>query len=123
VGGPVRSPGQCDLHYAPRAQIELVCCDAIAGRAVALLAAGKRVVILGDRRPLEHSEIPSIPLPSSANEMARVLYHALREVDRQGYDVALVSLPPESGMGAAIADRLRRAAGPRAAPLFPVRVP
>jgi L-threonylcarbamoyladenylate synthase len=37
----------------------------------------------------------------------------LRDIDRQGFDAILVSLPPETGLGLAIADRLRRAAGPR----------
>jgi L-threonylcarbamoyladenylate synthase len=52
-------------------------------------------------------------LPDAPEEVARVLYAILREIDRQGFDAVLVSLPPEKGLGLAIADRLRRAAGPR----------
>jgi L-threonylcarbamoyladenylate synthase len=45
--------------------------------------------------------------------LAHVLYDLLREVDAGGSDVALVTLPPDQGLGAAIVDRLVRAAGPR----------
>ncbi len=57
------------------------------------------VVVLGEAR--------SLP------EYARRLYENLRAFDRHGCDVVLASLPPEDGLGLAIADRLRRAAGDR----------
>jgi L-threonylcarbamoyladenylate synthase len=37
----------------------------------------------------------------------------LRELDQQGCDLIIASLPVEEGLGLAIANRLRRAAGPR----------
>jgi hypothetical protein len=40
-----------------------------------------------------------------------VLYSRLREADRLAVDVVLAVLPPDEGVGAAVADRLRRAAG------------
>jgi L-threonylcarbamoyladenylate synthase len=43
---------------------------------------------------------------------ARGLYGFLRELDRQGCDLIVASLPAEEGLGLAIANRLRRAAGP-----------
>ncbi len=49
----------------------------------------------------------------SLPEYARRLYENLRAFDRHGCDVVLASLPPEDGLGLAIADRLRRAAGER----------
>ena len=49
----------------------------------------------------------------SVPEYARRLYENLRAFDRHGCDVVLASLPPEDGLGLAIADRLRRAAGER----------
>ena len=57
------------------------------------------VVVLGEAR--------SLP------EYARRLYENLRAFDRHGCDVVLASLPPDDGLGLAIADRLRRAAGDR----------
>ncbi|MGW1290631.1 Sua5 family C-terminal domain-containing protein, partial [Streptomyces sp. NPDC002586] len=44
---------------------------------------------------------------------ARGLYGFLRELDLRGCDLIVVSLPVEEGLGLAIANRLRRAAGPR----------
>ncbi|MBW8884524.1 MAG: translation factor Sua5, partial [Planctomycetia bacterium] len=41
------------------------------------------------------------------------LYSLLRRADELGCDVIISSLPIEDGIGAAVADRLRRAAGPR----------
>jgi L-threonylcarbamoyladenylate synthase len=110
--GPVRSPGQHPLHYAPRAQIILVSADEAPARAAALAAAGRRVVVLSDS-PAASSSIEYIGLPHSPVDAARSLYEILRLVDRRGFDVALVTLPSEEGVGLAIRDRLRRAAGPR----------
>jgi L-threonylcarbamoyladenylate synthase len=45
--------------------------------------------------------------------MARELYSALRDLDAAGVDVVIAALPPTAGLGEAVGDRLRRAAGPR----------
>ncbi len=45
--------------------------------------------------------------------MARGLYAALRDLDAAGVDVVIAALPPAAGLGEAVGDRLRRAAGPR----------
>jgi L-threonylcarbamoyladenylate synthase len=49
--------------------------------------------------------------PANADEYARVLYARLREADRCGVDVLLAVPPPDTGVGVAVGDRLRRAAG------------
>lgn len=54
-----------------------------------------------------------VTLPASTAAYAHGLYGFLRELDRQGCDLIIASLPPEEGLGLAIANRLRRAAGPR----------
>jgi L-threonylcarbamoyladenylate synthase len=54
-----------------------------------------------------------ITVPGSTAAYARGLYAFLRELDRQGCDLIVASLPAEQGLGLAIANRLRRAAGPR----------
>jgi L-threonylcarbamoyladenylate synthase len=113
-GGPVRSPGQHALHYAPRAEIVIVGADELPKRAADLIAAGRRVVVLGSPSAGQlPSRLEILPLPDPLADLARSLYDILREVDRRGFDVALVTLPPDEGLGLAIADRLRRAAGPR----------
>jgi L-threonylcarbamoyladenylate synthase len=44
------------------------------------------------------------------DDYARVLYDRLRQADRLAADVLLVVAPPSTGVGAAVRDRLRRAA-------------
>jgi L-threonylcarbamoyladenylate synthase len=51
------------------------------------------------------------------------LYSLLRRADELGCDVVLTTVPSEHGLGAAIADRLRRAAGPRSGELTPPQNP
>jgi L-threonylcarbamoyladenylate synthase len=113
-GGPVRSPGQHALHYSPRARVAIVDEACLAERASAEQSRGARTVVLCcDCRVPQPAGFERLPLPDSLGDLAQSLYATLREVDRRGFDLALVVLPPEAGLGAAIADRLRRAAGPR----------
>ncbi|MGW5482892.1 Sua5 family C-terminal domain-containing protein [Streptomyces sp. NPDC004008] len=53
----------------------------------------------------------------------RGLYGFLRELDQRGCDLIVASLPEEEGPGLAIANRLRRAAGPRTARPVPTPCP
>jgi L-threonylcarbamoyladenylate synthase len=110
--GLVRAPGTLKSHYAPEANVLLVSRDALVGRARSMVEAGQRVAVLASGRP------PSLPdgvivlnAPGDAGEYARVLYARLREADHAGVDVVLAVPPPDTGVGAAVADRLRRAAG------------
>jgi L-threonylcarbamoyladenylate synthase len=86
-------------HYAPDAAVEIVTAEALAERADQLRNQGRRVVTI----------VPSADLDADA----RTLYARLRDADAQGADVILAVLPEDEGIGAAIADRLRKAAGPR----------
>ena len=54
-----------------------------------------------------------VEVPESMAAYARGLYGFLRELDERGCDLIVASLPEETGLGLAIANRLRRAAGPR----------
>ena len=84
----------------------------LAGRATALLAAGERVAVLApDPIPPLPADVVVLDAPANADEYARVLYARLREADRRGVDVLLAVPPPDTGVGVAVGDRLRRAAG------------
>jgi L-threonylcarbamoyladenylate synthase len=99
TAGEVAASGTLPSHYAPDARVELVRAEALAERADQLRATGRTVGVLD--------------APADAAEYARVLYARLRELDGTGVDVILAVLPTEDGVGAAVADRLRRAsAGP-----------
>jgi L-threonylcarbamoyladenylate synthase len=86
--------------------------DDLAPRATALLAADHRVAVLapGPVPPLP-ADVVVLDGPADSDEYARVLYARLREVDRRGVDVLLAVPPPDAGVGVAVGDRLRRAAG------------
>lgn len=93
------APGLLASHYAPKAQVILVTAAEAAEREESLRASGKKIVRLS--------------ASSDLAEQARSLYAAMRTADEQGADVLLAVLPDESGLGLAIADRLRKAAAPR----------
>lgn len=118
TGNPgVRVPGQHPLHYSPDARVVLVTPAELRARATALAHEGKRVGVLvprGQAQNLpEDMGIVPIMVPDSLEEFASSLYRFLRSFDEQGCDVIVASLPAQGGLGAALRDRLQRAAGPR----------
>jgi L-threonylcarbamoyladenylate synthase len=47
---------------------------------------------------------------SSVEQFARTMYQIMRELDQKGMDVILVESVSDKGLGAAVMDRLRKAA-------------
>jgi L-threonylcarbamoyladenylate synthase len=110
--GLVRAPGTLKSHYAPEAAVLVVDADELTARARALLDAGQRVAVLGTGALADlPPDVIVLDAPRDADEYARVLYARLRAVDRRGVDVLLAVPPADAGVGVAVADRLRRAAG------------
>ncbi|MFC5909146.1 L-threonylcarbamoyladenylate synthase [Streptacidiphilus monticola] len=112
----VRVPGQHPSHYAPRARVVLVEPEKVVVEAELAQELGHRVGVFlppgfGGAEVKAHAVVP---VPGSAAAFARGLYGYLRELDQQGCDLIVASVPAEEGLGLAIANRLRRAAGPRA---------
>ncbi len=113
----VRVPGQHPSHYAPRARVILVDPEKVVVEAELKQALGHRVGVL---LPATFRSTPVnvhavVQVPGSMAGYARGLYGFLRELDQQGCDIIVASLPVETGLGLAIANRLHRAAGPRPA--------
>ncbi|MHC3469472.1 L-threonylcarbamoyladenylate synthase [Streptomyces sp. 7R007] len=111
----VRVPGQHPSHYAPRAQVVLVEPEKVVHEAELAQEVGHRVGVL---LPSAYAGAPVrahavVTVPESGAAYARELYGFLRELDQRGCDRIVASLPEEEGLGLAIANRLRRAAGPR----------
>ncbi|MFJ2822023.1 L-threonylcarbamoyladenylate synthase [Streptomyces toxytricini] len=113
----VRVPGQHPSHYAPRARVVLVEPEAVAAEAALAQEAGHRVGVFLPAAlagtPVKAHAV--VDVPRSLDAYARGLYGFLRELDEQGCDLIIASLPAEEDLGLAIANRLRRAAGPRTA--------
>ncbi|KOX13124.1 L-threonylcarbamoyladenylate synthase [Nocardiopsis sp. NRRL B-16309] len=117
VESAVRVPGQHPSHYAPRARVVLVEPGHVLGHAEFLHAHGCRVGVLvppgfaGGSGGCAGQRV--IAVPESGARYARRLYEFLRDFDRHGCEVVVASVPAPDGLGLAIADRLRRAAGSR----------
>lgn len=117
--GSVRVPGQHPVHYSPNARVILVEPQQLADRVLSLSREGLRVGVLlppGVACPdgPDAAHVVAVMVPASMPEYAASLYRFLRSLDREGCDVILASLPDAHGIGAALCDRLLRAAGPRA---------
>ncbi|MGA4837452.1 L-threonylcarbamoyladenylate synthase [Streptomyces sp. G45] len=113
----VRVPGQHPSHYAPRARVVLVEPDEVVAEAERAQRLGHRVGVFlppaFTDTPVEAHAVAAVPASTAA--YARELYGFLRELDQRGCDLIIASVPAEEGLGLAIANRLRRAAGPRPA--------
>lgn len=101
----VKAPGMLTSHYAPALPVRL---EAAAPEPdEAFLAFGPDQFIRGGRERLNLSPTGDL------HEAAANLFAMLRALDRPGARGIAVMPVPETGLGAAINDRLRRAAAPR----------
>ena len=121
----MKSPGLLSRHYSPRAELTLYegptrpVLERIIADAADAIARGQRPgVIAADEDDLR----PASPLLRIArlgperdhHALAANLYNTLRSLDAEGVDVILArTFADESGLAAAIHDRLRRAAAGR----------
>ena len=110
ASGPSRAPGMLASHYAPRTPLVLCERDEAPGRVEALAASGERVGLLTLDSTRDSGAHAAWDAGGDVDLLARSLYGWLREADAQSLDV-LVAVPPEPrGLGAAVRDRLVRAA-------------
>lgn len=111
VSGPTETttampaPGMLPKHYSPQKTLRFATqFTAVEGQRVGYIAFGKpmmsahRVWVLSDDGDLD--------------EVARKLFAAIREADESDCDVLIVDKCDQTGVGAAIMDRLRRAVTP-----------
>lgn len=104
-----RSPGTRYRHYAPSIPVILLDPEGLWKDKPLLKDAGSRVAYVG---------VSPAPMPvfsqvrfGSVKQYAGGLFSALRKMERSGAGIILAELPPEEGVGLAVRDRLRRAAG------------
>jgi L-threonylcarbamoyladenylate synthase len=95
AAGPSRAPGMLESHYAPRCR-----------------------VLLADDEAAARSLAESYPAAETIADddlvnYARTLFGRLRDADDRGVDTVIAVLPPPSGLGHAIRDRLTKAAATR----------
>ncbi len=107
-GTGVKAPGMLASHYAPGLPVRL---DADRpGPDEAFLAFGPDQFIPGGAERLNLSQNGDL------HEAAANLFAMLRALDRPGRSAIAVMPIPDTGLGLAINDRLRRAAAPRSSP-------
>lgn len=99
-GGPLHGPGQLESHYAPQAALRLNALSPLLGEVyVGFGEYGRGATSLSTSGDLQ--------------EAAANLFRILHEVDALGSSMIAVAPIPDTGLGEAINDRLRRAAAPR----------
>ncbi len=96
--GPARSPGMQSRHYAPRLPLRLNAASPWPGEALLGFGPGAGRATL------------NLSASGNLEEAAANLFAMLRELDAGGHAGLAVSPIPETGLGRAINDRLRRAA-------------
>ena len=99
------APGQLESHYAPNATVRLNATTVNASEA--LLAFGP------DMGPKTYKTSLNLSERGDLHEAAANLFAMLRELDKPDVKTIAVMPIPETGLGIAMNDRLRRAAAPR----------
>ncbi len=95
------SPGQLLSHYAPRLPVRLN---------VSSVKPGEALLAFGPQAPDHAGPMLNLSPSSDLREAAARLFSAMRQLDQAGLS-GIAAMPiPDHGLGAAINDRLRRAA-------------
>jgi L-threonylcarbamoyladenylate synthase len=115
------SPGMKYTHYAPKGQLTLIeshSKDRVSHYIATQLTLAKHKgqktgVLLLELTDVQYDADLIIQL-SEANDLYQIaqnLYHTLRKFDEAGIEIIIAQTCAESGLGVAIMDRLRKAAG------------
>ncbi len=96
ASGPSRASGMLSSHYAPNCTV-LLADDAVDAERLRAGTPGSEV----------------LDLTGDVAEYARQLYARLRDADHRGVPALIAVLPPATGLGHAVRDRLTKAAAPR----------
>lgn len=99
-GAALKSPGMRHRHYSPRAAVVIV--------KGAIPPGGPDSAFIGIDQSA--GQFSNSLILSSVEEYARAVFEFFRECDRRGVKTIYCEAVPETGVGAALMDRLRRAA-------------
>ena len=109
TGNKIAVPGQLPTHYAPKTPLRL-----IAKAKDFVPEKNQRVGLLAwhpVKTPNPYAEVRQLSKRRHLRDAAANLFRCLRELDGVRLDLIVAEQLPEHGLGAAIMDRLRRAAG------------
>lgn len=107
-----RVSGTLESHYSPTAQVMVVesaneATHLLTGQAIDSSSIGI-IALVSDE--IELGTATELARPNDLNAYAAQLYAALRKADDLGLNTVVAVLPPNTGVGVAIRDRLQRAA-------------
>jgi L-threonylcarbamoyladenylate synthase len=110
IGEQLEAPGQLPSHYAP--STALIITDDLASFEA---PTGKRIggLAFSAEAPDRFHEVRTLSRAGDLREAAANLFRCVRELDERQLDLIVAERVPESGLGVAIMDRLRRAAAAR----------
>lgn len=98
----LKSPGMLASHYAPSLPVRLN---------ITAPETGEALLAFGGNVPQGTRHVVNLSSSGDLKEAAARLFSALRELDKPGIYTAIAVMPiPSEGIGAAINDRLKRAA-------------
>ncbi|HEX5018445.1 MAG TPA: L-threonylcarbamoyladenylate synthase [Actinomycetes bacterium] len=106
----VRAPGTTATHYSPSANVVAIERDDLEATLEDLPGDKKVGVIALADVDTSAQPVTRLSSPGDQEEYAQTLYAALHQADISGMEIVIAVLPPPGGLGAAIRDRLRRAA-------------
>ena len=109
-GSAIRHPGKNLRHYSPRTPMRTA---STAAELQSLLLKPQRIAILSysdDFAQLPAQRHIRLPMDPAFREAATGLYAALYALDKENHDLIIAELYPETGIGRALNERLRKAA-------------
>lgn len=110
-GSTVRASGTLASHYSPAAAVRLLDAGHLPDQADTLSPDGAPTIGLLAMAGVDTPPgVVRLAAPSTVDDYARILYSALREADALGLALVLAIPPETAGVGAAVIDRLTRAA-------------
>jgi L-threonylcarbamoyladenylate synthase len=111
LGGPLKSPGQLQKHYAPKARLRVLGWQTDAGLRSQLAEenTSRTHIITHTHIPSGESFAAVSVIPHDAEAFARAIYAELHRCDEAGAELIVVEALPETPEWRAPADRLKRA--------------
>jgi L-threonylcarbamoyladenylate synthase len=109
----ILTPGSMDSHYAPRTPLIILCFEPAHGDLsdIESMRWPKRTgMLLWSRSGEEFEFVEYLSHKQDLREAAANLYGAMRRLDEAGLDLIVAEAVPETGLGVAIMERLRKAA-------------
>jgi L-threonylcarbamoyladenylate synthase len=114
VNDAPRSPGQLLKHYAPKTPLRLNAVDVREGEALLAFGSLKFMGMQGGgfaKQKLSPDRLLNLSESGDLHEAAANVFAMLHALDASGANAIAVMNIPDTGLGLAINDRLRRAAG------------